>query len=94
MGKQKITLHEPDGPLRSGLMAISKKLGPAGGDVFAQAHALANRGLEVVLAMHHTHRLGDPDNSIPPPYKAVGIQRERGQFDTTGAVLTTTVARM
>ena len=73
----KITREEPNGPLRKGLQANAKVLGPAhGGRVFAAAYDLANTGLDVVLDLENMG-LGNSDKSIPPPFHTVALSREQ-----------------
>ena len=79
MARPKITLAEPDGPLRTGLMDISRALGDIAGGVFQMAHGLATAGVDLVSSFDLI-ALGDSDKSIPPSYNAVKILRERGEF--------------
>ncbi len=95
MDKITITREEPDGPLRKGLRAASGALGvEKGGGVFLEAYKLANAGLDAVLDLHHLHRLGHPDHSIPPPLHSVAVQRGRGEFTIQPIVADEVVARL
>lgn len=81
MTKYKITLQEPEGPLRTGLRQTAEALGPErGGHVFMLAHELANAGLDLAITLEE-RGLGDRERSIPPAYHHVQVERKRGKYE-------------
>jgi len=83
----KITLNEPYGPLRTGLLELKNTLEELGGQLFDMLLNLANKVLEIAIDLEKIN-LCDTDQCIPKTYFSLMIKRKRKEFNKNQDSLT------